>query len=85
MSMAEETWRKVTFAAKWSTEDLDQIKARAEAWAKETGQPRANVSEYVRRCALGLLEASESSIAERFDRLERRLQLLEDRAEASAW
>lgn len=71
--------KRITFAAKWSPEDLEEIKTRARA-------RDLNTSEYVRRCAMGLLDATEGKLQARMDRLEERLQLLEERAEnTSSW
>ena len=69
--------RAVTFAAKWRPDDLAEIKARAK-------EQDLTATEYVRRCALGL-HTAESEIESRLRTIEGRLDLIEERAEASGW
>ena len=66
-----------TFNARWERADVEQIRQRAE----DSG---LNMTEYVRRCALGL-NMDDSALQRHVDDLERRLSLLEEKTEAATW
>ena len=62
---------KVSFAARWDEDTLQAIRRRA------GNAGFTNVSEYVKRCALGTLALDRSDLEEKFEQLEDRLKRIE--------
>ena len=79
MSRMGEAKYPVSFAARWKPDDLAEIKSRAASRGM-------SASEYVRQCALGLLDVEVYEVPpdERFAQLEERMDRLEREFERAA-